>query len=261
MSDYWADGWQEILAHNGLCAFADFWELQADWFEEPNRRRGGWSGVARCELALPGGGTRGVFLKRQENHVTRTWRHPVRGTATLARELDNCFLFRRLRIPTCVPLHFAQRRVGGTLRAVLLLEELQGYRSLFDLMAEWRRQGPPPLAERKRVIEALAAFIRGMHRQRVWHRGLYTKHLFLRLPAPGASAIDVRIIDLETARRRWWRWFVTVRDLSTLDRNCERCSLRDRVRFYKAYLGLARLRDNLRLWRAIARRSAGRRGG
>ena len=86
MNEFIAPEWQPILAFNGLRSFDDFWEFEANWFEEPNQRRGGWSGVARCELKVPEGGTRRVFLKRQENHTTRTFTHPIRGMATFVRE-------------------------------------------------------------------------------------------------------------------------------------------------------------------------------
>ena len=86
MKDFISDRWRPILAHNGLSAFDALWKLEAPWFEEPNHRRGGWSGVSRCELALPGDGSTGIFLKRQENHRARLWTHPVRGAPTFLRE-------------------------------------------------------------------------------------------------------------------------------------------------------------------------------
>src|ERR1051325_9024795 len=113
MNDYMAAEWQRIFEFNGLRSFADFWKLQATWFEEPNQRRGGWSGVARCELKLPEGGTACVFLKRQENHTTRTLTHPVRGIATFVREFQQVLRYRQHRIPTLTPLYFAQRHEDG----------------------------------------------------------------------------------------------------------------------------------------------------
>ena len=86
MNEYTAAEWKDTFAFNGLRTFDDFWKLEAKWFEEPNKRRGGWSGVARCELNLPGGGKVAVFLKRQEHHITRTFTHPVRGLSTFVRE-------------------------------------------------------------------------------------------------------------------------------------------------------------------------------
>lgn len=258
-TDYFASDWRGVLELNGLRSFEDFWGLKADWFEAPNERRGGWSGVARIELRLPDGGTRGAFLKRQENHVTRTWRHPLRGQATLAREFDNCLEFERHHIPTVKPLYFGLRRVDGDLRAVLLTEELAGFRSLADWMTEWRAQGPPAPRRRRQIAEALAAAVRLMHSRRFRHQCLYPKHLFLRLPDAGASprgaGPEVRIIDLEKAKRKAFRWLAARRDLSTLERHCGDWSLRDRIRFYRAYLRVTRLRGTERLWRAVERTS------
>lgn len=50
MKAYINERWRSILAHNGLSDFDALWKLQAEWFEEPNFRRGGWSGVSRCGI-------------------------------------------------------------------------------------------------------------------------------------------------------------------------------------------------------------------
>jgi hypothetical protein len=263
MKDYRAQDWQGIFEFNGLCTFDNFWQLNAKWFEDPNHRRGGWSGVARCELRLPGGGTTRVFLKRQENHVTRTWRHPIRGMATLVREFDSFVRFQQLQVPTVRPLYFAERRVNGNLRAVLITEELAGFRSLESLLTEWSEQGPPVLAERRQVIESLARAVRQMHRHRFQHNCLYRKHLFLKLPEVNgkklSGPVEVRIIDLEKTKQKWFQWFAARRDLSSLERDCSGWGIGDRVRFYKAYLQIDRLRGSKKLWRAIAQASARKR--
>jgi hypothetical protein len=86
MKDFVNERWRTILARNGLTDFDALWDLKADWFEAPNHRRGGWSGVSRCELDRPEGGKVAVFLKRQENHKARIWSHPVHGAPTFLRE-------------------------------------------------------------------------------------------------------------------------------------------------------------------------------
>ena len=89
MLDYVAEPLKPVFDYNGLFGFSDFWNRKIEWFEAPNHRRGGWSGVARSELTLPDGGRLPVFVKRQANHMTRTWRHPFRGQPTLIREFEN----------------------------------------------------------------------------------------------------------------------------------------------------------------------------
>ena len=94
MTHYLSPDWQAILAFNQLDNFDAFWQLEADWFEEPNHRRGGWSGVSRILLALPEGGEAAVFLKRQENHLRKTIAHPLKGIPTFRAEIDNTLKLR-----------------------------------------------------------------------------------------------------------------------------------------------------------------------
>jgi hypothetical protein len=253
MQDYVAEDWRTILQNGHLRSFDDFWRLKADWFEQPNHRRGGWSGVARCELKAPDGGVRRIFVKRQENHVSRTWRHPIRGMATLVREFRNFQRFERSHLPTARVVYFGHRCIEGNLRAVLVTEELTGYRSLQDLTVEWSRHGWPPLARRQRMIEAIAGAIRQMHDHHLRHHCLWPKHIFLKESKGGP--VEVRIIDLEKTRWTPFRKFAARGDLSSLDRDSRGWSTTDRVRFYKAYLRVDRLRDSQSLWRAVVERN------
>lgn len=52
--------------------FDFFWRQQGEWVEEPNRRRGGESGVQR--VISPNG--RLLYSKRQTGHIYRSWLHP-----------------------------------------------------------------------------------------------------------------------------------------------------------------------------------------
>jgi len=255
MQDYLATEWKAAFEDNGLRDFQDFWELAADWFEAPNERRGGWSGVARCELKLPDGSTRRIFLKRQENHVTKSWRHPFQGEATLVREFRNFQEFERGQVPTARIVYFAQRQVKGRLQAMLATEELTGYRSLEDLTQQWIREGWPTLAERRRLIEAMADAIRRMHQAHLRHNCLAAKHIFLKLPATRTEPVDVRIIDLEKARWNPFPARAARVDLSLLQRHCPGWRRTDIVRFYKAYLQVEHLRGAKELWHAVARRN------
>ena len=71
MHDFVANDWGLIARTNGLDSFESIWTLDIGWFEEPNERRGGWSGVSRYEIELPDGRREGIFIKRQQNHITR----------------------------------------------------------------------------------------------------------------------------------------------------------------------------------------------
>lgn len=107
MTDFANDTWRAVLARNGLDGFDALWNLEVPWFEPPNRRRGGWSGVARCELEDAAGQRRGVFLKRQENHKTFSWRHPFKGIPTFLREFRLIRRYRAGGVPTLDPVYFA----------------------------------------------------------------------------------------------------------------------------------------------------------
>ena len=72
MTDYLGEGWQPLLSKNNLATYASLWELKADWFEEPNIRRGGWSGVVKVTLKQTNDVPVSIFIKRQENHLSRT---------------------------------------------------------------------------------------------------------------------------------------------------------------------------------------------
>jgi hypothetical protein len=252
MKDFIAAEWQPVFEHNGMHSFEDFWKLDATWLEEPNKGRGGWSGVARCELNLPGGGTTPVFLKRQENFVTRTWRHPIRGLPTFAREFRNIVLYQRCAIPSLTTLYFACRQQDGKLRAILITEELAGFLSLEELEREWQRSRPGAQV-RHLVIRSVAALLRQIHSHQLRHNCFYPKHIFLRI-APGGQ-IESRVIDLEKTK---WRPFGLNRgwqELATLNRHARGWSRTERLRFFKEYWQVNKLNPRLeRIWYKLERR-------
>lgn len=231
-NDYVSPEWREALAANGLDAFEHIWPVAEDaWFEPPNQARGGWSGVTRQVLTMPDGSRAGIFVKRQENHVYRSWRHFFRPAATLEREFRNCLHFRELGIPSMEPLYFAERRVDGKLRAILITRELDGYRSLES--PEYRPIRQVKREDRNRLIASLAGIIRQMHAHRFQHTCLYPKHLFVKKNCDGS--LDARFIDLEKTRWLPFRRWIALRDLDSLQRHAEGWGRTDRLRFFLAY--------------------------
>ena len=113
MNDFVAADWVDALRAGGLDRFESLWALQAEWFEPPNHRRGGWSGVARIELPGPDGRPTGLFLKRQENHTRRTFRHPLHGEPTFAAEIRNILATQQAQVPSLEPVYYAQRKQDG----------------------------------------------------------------------------------------------------------------------------------------------------
>lgn len=246
MQDYLADDWQQALQENNLQSFDDWWNLKADWFEPPNQRRGGWSGVSRVEL-----GGRVVFLKRQENHVIRTLAHPVRGIPTFTREMENILALKDAYVPALTPVYFAQRKVNGSLRAILVTESLEGYQPLDNI-----QPNELSMSQRFTLTKQIAKVLKQLHKHKLVHNCLYPKHLFVRESEAG---FDVRLIDLEKARKRLRTYSAVFRDLDTLNRHSYAWSLSDRCRFMKAYFSEDKTKPrNLQHWRQCWRRLARR---
>ena len=261
MEDYIDKGWRDILAHNGLADFEAFWTLTDDWFEPPNKRRGGWSGVSRCELDLPNGGKTGIFLKRQENHCARSLRHPLYGISTFLREYEHIMRYRALSVPTLEVVYFAQRGQGQQQRAILVTAELTGFISLADQEQQWLRNGLPSRTEKRRIIEATASLLHSLHKHRIRHGCFFPKHVFIKVNPGGA--VEARVIDLEKAHWHISRERCAARDLYSLAHYALPgiWTLTDRLYFLKSYLGLSRLNSQARrLWRNVVARSVQRRG-
>lgn len=254
MHDFVAGHWRAILAHNDLLDFDALWRLEASWFEEPNRRRGGWSGVARCELDLPQGGKCAVFLKRQENHGTFSWRHPLHGVPTFQREFRKIMRYRACGIPTLEPVYFAMRRIGRDQRAILVTEELAGFVSMEDRARVWLENGAPARPVRLRFLRAVAGLLAQMHANGIQHNCFFPKHVFTRVNPDGG--VEARIIDLEKSRWRPAKTLCARRDLYSLTRQSLYWSRTDRLWFFKAYLGIERLTPYAKwLWRDVESRS------
>ncbi len=254
MRDYITPEWEHILRFNDLDGFDDLWRLKADWFEPPNERRGGWSGVVRVELDLPGGAKEAVFLKRQENHTRRTLRHPISGEPTFAGEIKNILLLQRARVSTLDPLYYGQRKIADKQRAILITRELAGFRPMNEVMDEWVKNGWDKSASvRRRLITTLAGVIQRMHEQKLVHNALHPKHVFVRLVE--GRLPEVALIDLEKMRRSMTKRRAMRRDLDSLNRRARSWSNADRLRFLKCYLDLQKLDSaGENLWRYLQAR-------
>ena len=254
MDDFVAEGWETVLRDNGLDGFEALWSLEADWFEPPNRRRGGWSGVARIVLPGPDGQMTGLFLKRQENHTRRSLRHPLGGEPTFAAEMHNILAMRQAKVPSLEPVYYAQRKVDGRWCVILMTRELLGFRPLDDWVGDWYATGwAASLEHRRAVLAECAAVLRRLHEAGFVHNAMHPKHIFLRLSDQDGA--EVCLIDLEKMRRKPGRLRRTLRDLDSLNRRSPHWGRADRLRFLNAYLGSRRLdAAGRRIWQLLARR-------
>jgi hypothetical protein len=190
--------------------------------------------VSRCPVRLADGETAWLFVKRQESHAHRNLLHPWPGVPTFEREMRNIRRYRRCGIPALEPVLFARRRIAGDQRAVLITEELQGFRSLEDIEAEWETSERPPRRERLEVAYAVADLLARMHAHGLQHNCLYPKHVLLRR---NGGAWEAHVIDLEKTKRPLLRSFARVRDVSTLNRHARGWSRSERLRFFLRCMG------------------------
>lgn len=228
-----------LLAHHGLDSFSALWALKLDAVDAPNTNRGGWSSVYRLALPDVHGVLRSYYLKRQQDHLTRTVRHPF-GEPTFAKEFRAIKRYESLGIPALKAVYFGQRADQGSQQALLLTEALDDHEPLSLLLEKWRTLNRQ---DRCKLIAAAAGLVRTLHRSGNVHKCLYPKHIFIALNAEDEVA---RLIDLEKTRRAWFGRRDYVSDLATLSRKSEEPSRTDKLRFLLEYIQRPQLDDRAR---------------
>lgn len=220
-----------LLTQHKLADFEQLWDYQGDWFEPPNRERGGWSGVNFIELAHESGKKLGVYLKRQQNFMRRTWFHPVAGEPTFVREFNILQHLAQHQVNVPKLVYFASQQN----QAILITEALVGYVS-WDV---WLSTNPIISSARtKKIISALAVAIKSMHYSGVQHRSLYPKHMFVK---ENNNFFEVALIDFEKSRVTPFIAWLKLSDLITLSRRTPQISHAHKLFFIKKYLGVAKL--------------------
>lgn len=216
---------RRLLAYNGLDGFESLWNADLSWFEEPNRRRNGWSGVSRHILKQPEGGTLAVFIKRQQNHNFRTLLHPVRGLPTVYREYRNISRMKKHGVPCPDLVFYGHRTAGGQWQAILVTRSLEGYRPLEDSLGAIEQDN---LDARRALLASVAQTLSRMHGHYLQHSCLYAKHIFVRAEHAGGSngngtrRFDAAVIDLEKMRPCFPVSRLALHDLDQLYRHWER---------------------------------------
>jgi hypothetical protein len=192
VNDFIAAADRPWLAKAGLDSFDALWRLPFADVAPPNTGRGGWSRVSRLKLD-----DRNYYLKRQCNHLTRSFSHPL-GEPTFAREFRNIQRCQQLGVPTLSAAFFAQRRKqekeSHGLCAILLTRALDGWRGMDVFLARWREI---PGDTRQNLLAACGRLARALHRAGQTHGCFYPHHVFVRETAKGFEAC---LIDLEKTR-------------------------------------------------------------
>jgi len=230
--------YQKLLSDSNLDSFDAIWDAKVDWFEEPNERRGGWSGVGKFFLN-DGGLERGVFLKRQQNHQRKTLAHPIAGQPTFSCEFEMIQLLTNRQVPTLKPIAFGVRKTKQGDQAILMTEELLGFESfenatdkLFSV-----QNAKPSISTQNALIRQVASTVAKLHAASVQHRSLYPKHLFVHKD----GTQETRVIDLEKSRVKYFSMLRALYDLSTLNRHSKHWSNTRRLYFFLQYLGVSKL--------------------
>ena len=188
MMDFIASQDRALLEQHGLASFDALWALKLEAVDEPNTERGGFSSVYRLDL-----GESAFYLKRQSNHLTRSLWHPF-GEPTFAREFRNIQRYAALGIPALQAAFFAERKLPGEYRAVLLTRALDGWSDLDSFLPAWRECSE---SQRSAILQACGKLAKQLHGAGQLHGCFYPKHIFLR---ETASGFDAQLIDLEKTR-------------------------------------------------------------
>jgi len=235
MKYFLAAEWQSILKFNGLDDFDALWGLDIEQVDKPNQGHGGWSTVSKLVLRHPDGKKSIAYLKRQENYKFRSLVFPLVKVASFDREMRRFLQLRKKGIPLSNPIYYEKRRVGRDTRAILLIENLDGYRDLNQCLRDFKVEGCS-FKKKKRLIEATATVIRCLHKTGYQHGMLFGKHIFVKGNSD-FSTIDVRLIDLEFVR---WHPNRIMKDLTRLYKRIHRAApytpAHDYIRFLKVYM-------------------------
>jgi uncharacterized protein YwbE len=235
----------QLFAANHLDSFDDIWNLQSEWFEEPNYRRNGWSGVVKDTLTGDHGEPHPIFIKRQENHNYKTLLHPFKGIPTFRREFINIRRLCEHQIPTLTTLYYAERKVDGKLRAILVTESLEGFQSIEDY---WKQFPELNSILRKWIMQRTGQVLRNLHDANFQHNGLYPKHIFVRINDIRAGQDqDVRLIDLEKLKWMPSKQHIRRSDLARVIRRSAPMNQNDLQTLISSYLNCHKDLSNTKL--------------
>jgi Lipopolysaccharide kinase (Kdo/WaaP) family len=215
-------------------SFSYYWATSGEWVEEPNRRRGGESGVQRV---LQGNGT--IYVKRQLGHIYRSVLHPL-GRPTVLRERDALICLSRLnvRVPRVI-FCGAERDATHGWKALLVTAPLDGFESFENWMSNggYERYGE---AAYEQILKDLAENLARMHRGRWQHGSLFLKHVFVRAIVKNSDVRwEVALLDLEKSRRRFSASRAAAHDMKELRRHWPLSDIawRKLLSFYGAAFG------------------------
>ncbi len=215
-----------------LATFDQIWDYPVQWIDTPNQNRGGWSGVGCVEVLFEDKPVT-LFVKKQLNHTTRTLLHPIKCVPTFAKEFQMIRFLQAHGVIVPEVVFFAEHSVKEGQQAILVTENLAGYRPLDRI-----EKGAITLLQHRQLVRDVAQAICRAHQLGVQHRALYAKHIFIK---SNGGSFDVALIDLEKSRRMLLPLLQSLMDLITLNYRTQGWTKTSRLFFLKQYLGQARL--------------------
>ena len=207
-----------------LQIFYHYWKLDIPWFEAPNKKKHGWSGVVTTHL--PAYGT--VFIKRQANYFKNCLRHPIRGELSLQKEYRNILRLKNYGMPTLNVCYFDTAYLDKKWCGILITTALNQYLNLNEWIQIYPKEWPQLQAT---LIKQLAT----LHQHHWSHGALYPKHILVK-KIFSEQTIDLRLIDLENMHHLSSKLWCAFKDLNKLNRYSEGISIKKRLKFLKAYL-------------------------
>lgn len=227
---------EKTLTLNQLSDFESIWNLKVDWFEEPNMRRGGWSGVGRFQLERAGLEPLDLFVKKQQNHGRHTLFHPISGEPTFRREFERLKFLEKNNFAAPKVVFYAESKVDGKQCAILMTVALNEYVALDSFSEGWLSTASR--SQQSDLIKKIATELRRFHDFGLVHRALYPKHIFVK---NAEHSPEIALIDLEKARFSPWFAYRTFFDLAALNRHAEGWRATQRLAFFLAYMNIKKL--------------------
>lgn len=179
---------------SGENAIERWLQISGKWVEEPNRRRGGESGVQRV-LTDDG---RLLYRKRQVGHIYHGLLHPV-GYPIVIRERDALKAAAALGVKVRTPIYAGCRKVNGECHSLLATESLDGYSNREDCYANGDRERWG-MTLHQRILRQCSVTLGKLNAGRWQHGCLYLKHVFVKVDG---ERIDIALIDPEKVRQRF----------------------------------------------------------
>jgi len=230
-----APEWEQPLSAAGLLDIESLTTREFDWFERPNKRLGGWSGVSRLVLNpdAPKAEQVALFLKIQNNHCYRTIGNGFKKRLTFEREMDAFEALSTLDVLPELLLFAKWRTADGDVGSLIITKELKGFVELEGLLKTIRSTQSQSDAAIRKALSAVADATRAMHATGWAHFSYKPKHVFISVASEPEH--QIRLIDFERARRPLRAKTFVTEDLSRFLRHSLYLSREQKLQFLLDY--------------------------